>query len=65
VIGRFESSAADVHRLPWIAVVLAEHMTLLHCDFGHGDRIAACLGGRGGPFEVLEIQLMVARGKIG
>ena len=35
-------------------------MTLLHADFGHGDRIAACLGGRDGLFEVLEIQIMIA-----
>jgi hypothetical protein len=33
--------AADANCLSWIAAVLAEHMTLLHRDFGHGDRIAA------------------------
>ena len=40
-------------------------MTLLHRDFGHGDRVAACFGGRRGILEVFEIQLMVADGEIG
>ena len=63
-IGPFESSMADVDRLSRIAAELAEHMTLLHRDFRHGDRIAACVGGRDGFSKVLEIQLMFAGGKI-
>ena len=63
-IGHFKSAAADLNRLPRIAAELAEHMTLLHRDFGHGDRIAACVGGRGGLREMLEIQLVLAGGEI-
>src|SRR5580692_2762301 len=63
-IGHFESAAADLNRLPRIATELAEHMTLLHRDFGDGDRITACVGSRGGLHEMLQIQLMLTSGEI-
>ena len=64
-IGHFESEAADANRMPRIVAELAQHMTLLHRNFGQGHRIAASLGGRGGLGEMLAVQLVFLGGEIG